>query len=43
MLELRGIAAGYGGLSVIHGIDLSVAPARSWRWSAPTAPARRRW
>ena len=24
MLELRGIAAGYGGLSVIHDIDLSV-------------------
>jgi branched-chain amino acid transport system ATP-binding protein len=26
MLELRGIAAGYGGLSVIHDIDLTVLP-----------------
>ena len=37
------VVAGYEpGLPIVHGASLSVAPARSWRCSARTAPASRR-
>jgi len=38
MLEVKQLRTGYGGMDVIHGIDISSAPARSSRWWAPTAP-----
>jgi len=34
---------GYGRQPVVHGVSLTLKPARSWRWWAPTVLASRRW
>ena len=40
--EMRGIRKAFGATVALDGVDLAVAPARSARSSARTAPARAR-
>ena len=42
VLEISGLASGYGKIGVLRGIDLRVGWAKPWRCWVPTAPARPR-
>ena len=39
LLSMSGIGKSFSGVAVLSAAALEVAPARSWRWSARTAPA----
>ena len=42
-LSLQNASKSFGGVKVLKGVDLTLRPARSTRWSARTGRASRRW
>lgn len=39
ILEIAGLRVAFGGVPVLHGIDLSLRRGESWAWSAKAAAA----